>query len=234
MQGGCSMNDLIFDTSSIISIATNNLLDKLEQLKKKFKGDFIISNSVKEEILDRPLKIRKYQLEAIVISNLIKNNIFRIYSNMNIEGKTMNLLNLCNNIFLANGRPVKILDKAEVESLVLTQLLRGTYVVDERNIRLMVEDYRKLAQLLERKLDTKITINNQNIKQFKSEIKDINIIRSVELMTVAFEKGLFDELENKYATKKEILDGILWGLRLRGCAISTEEIDKLMKIERVK
>ena len=228
------MNDLIFDTSTIISLATNNLLDIMEQLKKKFKGDFIISKAVKEEVLDHPLQIRKYKLEAIMISSLIQNNIFKIYSNINIEAKTMSLLSLCNDIFLANGRPIKILDKAEVEALVLTQLLRGTYVVDERNIRLLVEDYRKLAQLLERKLDTKITINNQNIRQFKSEIKDINIIRSAELMVVAFEKGLFNEYENKYSNKKEILDGILCGLRLRGCAISTEEISEFIKIERVK
>src|SRR3989344_1057959 len=228
------MNDLIFDTSTIISLATNNLLDIMEQLKKKFKGDFIISKAVKEEVLDHPLQIRKYKLEAIMISSLIQNNIFKIYSNINIEAKTMSLLSLCNDIFLANGRPIKILDKAEVEALVLTQLLRGTYVVDERNIRLLVEDYRKLAQLLERKLDTKITINNQNIKQFKSEISNVNIIRSAELMTVAFELGLFKEYENKFTNKKEILDGILWGLRLRGCAISTDEINELIKIERVK
>ena len=228
------MNDLIFDTSAIISIATNNLLDVLEQLKKKFKGDFLISDAVKMEILDNPIKSRKYKLEAIMISNLIQNNIFKIYRNINIENKTMNLLNLCNNIFLAGNKPIKILDKAEVEALVLTQLLQGVYIVDERNIRLMVEDYRKLAILLERKLDTKITINNQNIRLFKSEIKDITIVRSAELMTIAFEKGLFNEYENKYSNKKEILDGILWGLRLRGCAISTEEISEFIKIERVK
>jgi len=73
-----------------------------------------------------------------------------------------------------------------------------------------------------------------NIKEFKSEIKDVNIIRSAELMTIAFEMGLFNEYENKYVNKKEILDGILWGLKLRGCAISSEEIDEILRIERVK
>ena len=53
-------------------------------------------------------------------------------------------------------------------------------------------------------------------------------------MTVAFELGLFKEYENKFTNKKEIFEGILWGLKLRGCAISTEEIDELIKIERVK
>ena len=228
------MTDLIFDTSSIISLATNNLLGVLIELKKKFKGDFLISDAVRMEILDNPLNSKKYKLEAIMISELVQNNIFRIYSKINIEQKTIRVMNICNNIFLAYNNPIHILDKAEVESLVLTQLLKGVYIVDERNIRLMVEDYRKLALPLERKLDTKIKIDNQNLKLFKQEISNIKIIRSAELMAVAFELGLFREYENKYAGKKEILDGILWGLRLRGCAISTDEIEELIKIERVK
>src|SRR3989344_12501 len=208
------MNDLVFDTSAIISIATNNLLDILEQLKKRFKGDFLISEAVRKEILDNPLNSKKYKLEAIMISNLIENNIFKIYSNINTESKTVRLLELCNNLFIVNGKAMKILDKAEVEALVLAQLLQGTYIVDERSIRLIVEDYKKLALLLERKLDTKITINNEKLKEFKLEIKSVSIIRSTELMAMAFEMGLFNEYENKYANKKEILDGILWGLEL--------------------
>src|SRR3989344_4996405 len=152
------MNDLVFDTSAIISIATNNLLDILEQLKKRFKGDFLISEAVRKEILDNPLNSKKYKLEAIMISNLIENNIFKIYSNINTESKTVRLLELCNNLFIVNGKAMKILDKAEVEALVLAQLLQGTYIVDERSIRLVVEDYKKLALLLERKLDSKIKV----------------------------------------------------------------------------
>src|SRR3989344_1473216 len=228
------MADLIFDTSTIISLATNNLLNTLVELKKKFKGDFLISDAVRREILDNPLSSKKYKLEAIIISELIQNNIFRVYSKINIEQKTMRVLNLGNNIFSAYGNNIHMLDKAEVETLVLAQLLKGVYIVDERNMRLMVEDYKKLALLLERKLDTKIKINNQNLKLFKQEISNVNIIKSAELMAVAFEFGLFKEYENKYASRKDILDGILWGLRLRGCAISTDEILELLKIEKVK
>ena len=119
------MSNLIFDTSAIISIATNNLLEVLEQLKKKFKGDFLISETVRKEILDNPLNSKKYKLEAIMISNLIKNNIFKVYNNTNTESKTVRLLELCNNLFIAHEKPIKILDKAEVEALVLAQLLQA-------------------------------------------------------------------------------------------------------------
>ena len=42
-------------------------------------------------------------------------------------------------------------------------------------------------------------------------------------MIVAFEKGFFKALGNK----KEVLDALLWGLKLRGCAISVREIKEV-------
>ena len=49
------MKSLVFDSSSIISLATNNLLWLLRPLKKQFKGDFYISKSIKHEIVDHPM-----------------------------------------------------------------------------------------------------------------------------------------------------------------------------------
>ena len=31
--------------------------------------------------------------------------------------------------------------------------------------------------------------------------------------------------------KKTLLEGLLWGLKLRGCSISTEEIDEILKMK---
>ena len=45
-------------------------------------------------------------------------------------------------------------------------------------------------------------------------------------MLIAYEKGFFDSLGDK----KQVLDGLLWGLRLRGCAISGREIDEIEKM----
>ena len=46
---------------------------------------------------------------------------------------------------------------------------------------------------------------------------------------IAFEKGILEDY--LVDGKKELIDAILWGLRLRGCSISNEEIDELIKIE---
>ena len=229
------MTDLIFDSSSLISLATNNLIPKLEDLKSRFDGKFLITDSVKKEIVDNPLHSNKFRLEAIRMSKLLQQNVLKLMGNLNLEKKSMQLLGICNQIFKARDNYLKILDKAELESLILAITVNGVYVVDERTMRLLIENPKKLSELLERKFDTKITVDQKNLAALKSEIQNIQIIRSSELMTVAFELGLFKDYETKYLEnpRKQILEGILWGLRLRGCAISTEEINQIISYERL-
>ncbi len=50
-------------------------------------------------------------------------------------------------------------------------------------------------------------------------------------MMVALEHGILDAYLPG-STRKELADAILWGLRLRGCAISTEEIQDLVQLEK--
>lgn len=225
------MKYLVFDTSSLISITTNNLLNIFEQLQKKFQGEFLIANSVKKEIIDTPLTSKKFKLEAIQISNLMDRGVIKLYKNLNLQNKTNNTLEMINNIFFTGESPIKIVDLAEVESLILASSLNAVYVVDERTLRLIVENPKNLVSLLERKLNKKVKLNGKNLKLFKELVSNIKIIRSSELMTIAFEQGLFNDYKSD---KKEILDGLLWGLRLRGCAISTDEINDTLKLEKLK
>lgn len=233
------MKALIFDSSSIISIATNNLLNILSELKKYYKGEFLISNEVLKEIIDDPLKNRRFKLEALQVADYLAEGNIKLFKK-DLDDKTNYLLALANNIFQADNHNIIILHKAEVEALALTLFLEAdALVIDERTTRLLIEDTLKLKHLLEKKLHTKITINKDNLNYFKKETRDVKILRSSELMIMAFENGLFkiyDEgkklIENDF--KKELLEGILWGLRLRGCAISTDEINEIIRIERVR
>ena len=54
------MKYLIFDAGPIISLTMNGLLPILEKLKKVFDGEFILTPSVKSEVIDRPMRIKKY------------------------------------------------------------------------------------------------------------------------------------------------------------------------------
>jgi hypothetical protein len=201
----------------------NSLLNILGLLKKKFRGEFLISKKVKEELVNRPMKGKKFKLEALQILKEINSDVLKIYGG-NLRNKSLEVLKVANRVFRADDY-IKILDLAEVESLVIANELNGTYVVDERTMRMLVEDVRGLKRLLEKKLKRRVLVNENNLKLFREKIKDIKIIRSVELGYVAYSLGLLKELDGRY--KKELLDGLLWGLKLRGCAISSEEIRKI-------
>ena len=222
------MKSLVFDTSSIITLATNDLLWCLKPMREMFNGEFCIPASVKRELVDVPLKIRRFRFEAMMINKIIGEEL-KVY-----DVDTGNVLDNVNSVYSSKenmkvrspGGRIKILDKAEVDALLLADQLKGVYVVDERTLRMFVEEPENLRRLLENKLHTKISMDSDILKRFRYKV---DIIRSTELMTVALENGLLDHFV-KNGNKKDILDGLLWGLRLRGCAISTEEINDMIKL----
>ena len=232
------MKSLIFDSSAIISITTNNLLNKLSDLKKHYKGEFLITKEVINEIINNPLHTKKFKLEALQLANFLANNYIKVYEH-DLSNKTNYLLTLANSIYKAQNNYIQILQKAEVESLALTSLLDAdALVIDERTTRLLIEDPLKLKHLLENKLHTKITLDKSNLLYFKKETKNVKVIRSSELMIIAFELNLFQDYDKSKDLvkdyKKELLEGILWGLRLKGCAISIQEINDVLKFERIR
>jgi len=229
------MKCLVFDSSSVISISTNNLLEILFKLKKHFNGEFFISESVKKELIDNPLMGKKFELQAIMLADYVSKGEFKFFQNIGVESKADVLVETANSIFSINGEYLKIVDKAEIEGLVLAVSLKAeAYVVDERTLRLLIEDYRHLTGLFERKFNAEVEVNKSNLKRFNEMIYGVKIIRSAELMTIAFELGLFDNLSDVKTRDfdKKLLDGILWGLRLRGCSISTKEINEILKLEK--
>ena len=212
---------LIFDASSVITLGLNNLLYLLPELKEKFKGEFLLSPQVKKEVIDAPLQSKRFKLQALQINKYINNGTLKVYDNP-LKGKVRDILNLCNMIYRADTY-IKILDLGEVESLVLCSELNGSYVVDERTMRMLVEDPEGLRELLQSKLHKNVFVNEDSLNEFKRKIKEVNIIRSSELGYIAYLLGMLKDL----GSEKTILDGLLWGLKLRGCAISQEEIKKL-------
>jgi len=232
------MKSLVFDTGPIISLITNNLMDVLVELKKRFGGEFVISEQVKWELVDRSLQTKKYKLEGMMILRYINENVLKPYSNFEVREKTNEILDLANSSFLVRGRPLILLHRPEVESVALAQYLKAdACVVDERTMRLMVENPLSLQRIFEKKLHTKVEINHRKLRLLKSKL-NMNIIRSSEIMVVAYELGLMNKYLDgpliKGNAKGELLEGLLWGLKLRGCSISEEEIYDLMNMKGYK
>ena len=106
--------------------------------------------------------------------------------------------------------------------------------MDERTIRLLIEDPKKLEHILEHRLHTKVYVEGKNLRKFRDFTKNIKLIRSVELVTLAYELGLLDKyIPNLPGGKKTLLESLLWGVKLDGCSVSKREIGQIMRIEKV-
>lgn len=232
------MKSLVFDTGPLISLTLNNLLWVLDPLKGRFLGDFFVPPSVKTELVDKPLQSKKYKLEALQILPFFNREAIKIYDNPKLDAKTKELLNLVDNTFRAKGRYIQLVHYPDMQVIAAALLLNANAVViDEYTTRLMVENPRRICRRMERKLHTKFTINEKNLVKLSEITKSIKVLRSVELIAIAYEHGLLDrylfEGEKRFVKqpKKALLEGALWGLKLNGCSISEDEIMDVLNIE---
>ena len=229
---------IVFDSGPIISLATNGLLSILPDLKNDFEGDFLIASKVKEEVIDRPLTSKNYQFEALRVLNYISDGTITVVNNAQIEQKANELLALANRIYRAQNNNITIVHIAEMQVLAIAIIYDSSAVViDERTARHIIDKPFKLQEHLQNKLHTQVTIDKDALRQFYELTKDIKVLRSVELLTIAFEKGhlkkYFNDKEKAFVKdiNRQILTSGLWALKLNGCAVTEREIEKIVKAE---
>lgn len=227
------MKSLVFDAGPIISLATNNLLQILPPLKKRFNGSFYITQSVKKELVDRPLEIKKFKFEAIQVEKLIDDGILEVIDTNFIRQETPKLFGIANNIFSAFNHNMHIVHFAEMSVLAAAlEMESNAIIIDEKTTRLMLENPKFLLEIMRKTLHTSIGISESNLKEFRDRTKNIKAIRSVELVAIAYERGYLDSYITKIPdAKKNLLESVLWGVKLNGCAVSKEEIEQIVKME---
>jgi len=213
---------IIFDSSSIITLALNNLLGILQQLKDAFGGKFLITPIVKRELVDIPIKQKRFELEALFISNLLKKGIIEISNPEGLEKETSNAMKIANSIFTAQGEEIKILHEGESSCFALAKILSKDYkvflAIDERTARILSEKPENLQKLFEKKLHTDIRADKTKFPYFSG----FDIVRSSEILFIAYKKGLIE-----LPTTPEIaVDALLFAARFKGCSISYEEIEE--------
>ncbi|MEM3116717.1 MAG: hypothetical protein QXD63_02175 [Candidatus Pacearchaeota archaeon] len=223
---------LIFDSGALISFSINGITDIIKKLKSTFSGKFLITNEVKKEVIDNPIKIKKFQLEALKIRELLKEKVLELpdslgIDNYKVQEYTDKFLQIANSIFIGDNKNIHIIDAGEASCLGLSKLLReinikNLIVIDERTTRMLVEKHENLKEFLEKKLHVKILVNHENLKYFQN----FSIIRSPELAYVAWKKNMVDLKDGPI-----VLDALLYALKFKGASISEEEI---REIERIK
>jgi hypothetical protein len=232
------MRLLVFDTGPVITLSVNALLWAMFPLRKRFNGRFVITPEVRRELIDVPLKGKKYKFEALRVQDLINEKVFEIVEDAEISAKSSQLMNLANSCFKARGTHLRIVQTAEIEALAAAIVLKAeALVVDERTTRMLIEQPEQLERLLENKLHADVVVDKENLEKFKQEVRNVNVIRSVELVTVAYKLGLLDRYvtadHTVYENMKNILlYSALWALKLYGAAISADEIDEIVSLEK--
>ncbi len=225
------MKSLVFDAGPIISLTTNNLLWILPSLKEHFKGEFLIPEAVKSEVVDEALHTRRFRFNALQVQELIRNSTLTVVPNHEVREKTLQLLSSANKCFQAQGKNITIVHYAEIASVVLAQQRSSSaLVMDERVTRELLEHPRHLAQLMEKKMRMSVTVNNDALRELEHALVSIPIIRSTELATIAFEKKLLQRYVAPRIpdSKRTLLEGVLWGLKLNGCAINERGIKAIL------
>lgn len=219
------MKSLIFDSSTLINLSMNGLLELLEEIKKKFKGRFLITRAVKYETLDRPLKIKKFELGALKVGDLLNKKIIEILPlDEEIYRKTREIREVVNSSFFAKGEALHLIDDGEASCLALSKILeekgeQALVVIDERTTRMLCEKPENLRKLLESKLHTKV-----ETKRDLSFFRRFKIMRSSELVYLAYRKELIKIGDGN------LLDALLYAVKFKGCAISSEEIEDMKRI----
>jgi hypothetical protein len=223
---------IIFDASTLISFSMNGLIDELRELKKIFNGNFLITNDVKREVIDNPITIKKFELEALRIKELIQQGVLQLPESINvnqeeISKKTQVLMDLANSMFASTKEDIKLIHLGEASCLALSKILnergiKNVLSIDERTARMLVEKPENLKDLLDKKLHTKILFKKDNFKEFKG----FKVIRSVELIYFAYKKGIV-----KVNGGNLVLDALLYALKYKGCAVSSEEIEEMKRLK---
>jgi hypothetical protein len=225
------MKVIVFDSSSLISLAMSCLLEEFKELRKVFKGKFIITDEVKYEVIDRPLKIKRFQLEAMKLQQLYLEKILESPSALKINSKEIasssnEILEKANSTFIGKNKEIHLIDSGEASCLAISKILEkkkieNVLAIDERTMRNLVENPEKLSNFLQKKFHTKIVSKTENFKFFKN----FKIIRSAELAYVAWKKGLI-KLKNP-----DVLDALLYSVKFKGCSISGEEIKEIRRMK---
>lgn len=223
---------IIFDAGTLISLSMNGLTNELVKLKKIFDGSFLITNQVKSEVIDKPLTIKSFELEAFRTKKLLDDGILELaedygFDNCRVEEKAREIMEFANSFFQGPRGPVNIMHLGEASCLALSKMLNdqkitNIIVIDERTTRILVEKPENLEELLSRKLHIRIKTIKKNFEYFKN----FRVIRSVELMYVAWKKGLVEIKDGVL-----LLDALLWALKSKGCSVSGEEIEEMKKLK---
>ena len=135
------------------------------------------------------------------------------------------LLKLTNGVLRTSqtGEKIKLIHKGEAACLAFANLCGcdTVIVIDERTTRMLTESPQNLERMMEKKLHTPLKAELSLL----NELKNFKFIRSAELLFIAYKKGLIPIKKSK-----DLLDALLYGVKFKGAAISSGEIEEMKRL----
>lgn len=220
---------LLCDSSSLISLTDACFIHTLYMLKKSFRGQFIIPPSVQYEIVDHPRRVRMHAIYALRLARAIQDGVLSVVP-LRERGQMTQILELANQSFWVEGKPLELLQAGETECLALA-LETGVrdVLVDERTTRALIESPDEFTEHLKHEFGPRLKVNNENLETFLSLFSGLRFYRSPEILLMAYEKGYFDDYGEM---KEEAFEAALYRLKYSGCALTVDEIGQLVALEK--
>ncbi len=219
---------VVVDSSSLITISDNCIMKIVKNVAEREKISFIIPEAVYVESVENPLHIKRYELNAIRIRDAVDEGYLKVAKSTPVTREWMERLGkISASIANPSGTQLRLLQWGEAETLgLLKQLDSKILMIDERTTRLLIENPAALAGILSRRHNRKVMINGEKVRWFSENFRDINVIRSVELIALAYEDGA---MHSELHTSKQALQAALYAAKYSGCAVSEDEIEEYLK-----
>ena len=219
---------IIVDSSSLITISDNCIMKIVKNVAELEKISFIIPESVYIESVENPLHIRRYELNAIRIRDAVAEGYLKVVTSTSATREWMErLIKGTATMVRSNGKQLRLLQWGETETLgLLKELNSKILLIDERTTRMLIENPAGLASILSRRHGREVTLDREKMKWFLANFADTKIIRSVELIALAYEDGA---MHSELHKSKQALEAALYAAKFSGCAVSEAEIQEYLR-----
>ncbi len=218
----------VIDTGTMITLSGTCLMNVFRSFIKENNIELLISSTVAEESVWKPLTNKRFALNAARIKYAINEKIVKLIpSNKETQIIQQKVLNIANACFSSDEGDLKIIQAGEAEALALAKIHNAKALfIDERTTRALIENPSRLKQILERRQDREIMMNSQNTELMKQMFRDLLMFRSVDLIAASYEQNLFD---HELSHGKLELEAALYAAKFNGCAVSEREIQDYLE-----
>ena len=206
------------------SINFSTIFTHLEEFKKRNPTvNLYLTEAVHNETIDIQQKVVRYGWVGIQYEYLINKKIFTLIKKEEVP-KNGNIEELCNSVFYTKHGKLEVLQKGELECIAFAKANNAVLVIDEIITRWLIEDPLKLHDLMESRYKEKVSYDKIKLNQVNAILKNISVIRSVDLIAFAIKEGYFKKYDGLDYKKS-----LLYTIKNSGCATTYEEIDSYVK-----